>query len=397
MAKKVINGLDILLNDPERLQSLGNRVGYLGHEASVTRDLIPGYLALSKKIGKRLVKLFGPQHGFQTIDQDNMIETAHQNHPLLTIPVYSLYSETRKPTAMMIKDLDTLVIDLQDVGTRVYTYIWTLRNCLEACAEHGVTALVLDRPNPAGGLIIEGNQPLPDWYSFVCMEDIPMRHGLTIAEMAMLLGDRLENSPEIHVIRMEGWKRSFLWKHTRQPWINPSPNLATPESTLVYPGTVLIEGTQLSEGRGTTRSLEQFGHPAIRPFDLLPKIEKSLKQANLSGISLRPVYFKPTFDKHQGQNCGGFFVHVTNPAKARPWMTMQIAIKVIYQEGIIEEFWNKEPYEYKTDAPAMDYINGNPAIRKWIEEDGRPEELRFMQDLAIDRHNDRKQAYLVYE
>lgn len=396
MSIRIQTGLDRLLADQTLLDGLGGRIGYLGHEASVTSGLKPGYLALNELTGKRLSCLFGPQHGFQTLDQDNMQETPHQIHPTLHIPVYSLYSETREPTPEMLADLDTLIVDLQDVGTRVYTYIWTLFLSLRACGRQQVRVVVLDRPNPAGGILMEGNLPLPAWFSFVCLDSLPMRHGMTIGELTRWMLDRMDPRPDCHVVRMSGWQRDWLWKETGLTWINPSPNLATPESALIYPGSVLIEGTTLSEGRGTTRSLEQFGHPRLEPFQMHGVISQGLQAAGQSGMVLRPVVFKPTFDKHARRACGGYQIHVIDPVPFRPWKTFQHILKILYHSGNIDPFWNTDPYEYETRGLAIDYINADPAVRQWIEHNGPARELDEMEHHAITTFNELRKPYLLY-
>jgi len=389
-------GLDKLLNDPELLKNLGNKIGYLGHEASVNRKLEPGYLAINQLIEKRLDRLFGPQHGFASLDQDNMIETSHQVHPSLGIPVFSLYSEIRKPSQEMLEGLDTLIIDLQDVGTRVYTYIWTLYLIMESCKGKDIRILVLDRPNPIDGITIEGNLPQPEWYSFVCMGQIPMRHGLTIGEMALLFNTEFENQVNLEVIPMTGWRRSMHWGDTGLEWINPSPNLPTYSGALVYPGTVLIEGTELSEGRGTTRSLELIGHPKLDPYKLRSILNTELQKSGLSGFALRPTFFKPTFQKHQDKVCGGFQVHCTNQNDFEPWKLMQHIFRVLYHEIKLDKFWHTDPYEYETKGLGIDFINGTPAIRKWIENNGSSEELSELEIDGYKEFEEKREKILLY-
>lgn len=396
MPNKILSGLDKLINDPKTLLNLGNKVGYLGNEASVSSDLEPGYLALYQLIGKRLDKLFGPQHGFASLDQDNMIETAHQIHPVLGIPVFSLYSETRKPTKEMMEGLDTLIIDLQDVGTRVYTYIWTLYLIMEYCKGKDIRILILDRPNPIGGIKTEGNFPLKEWYSFVCMDQIPMRHSLTIGEMARFFNLEFDNQVNLEIIKMQGWKREMQWRDTGLAWVNPSPNLPTYSGSLVYPGTVLIEGTEFSEGRGTTRSLEIFGHPKLDPVKLYTQLNKKLLKAGLSGFVLRPTFFKPTFQKHQDVNCGGFQVHCTNYDEFEPWKLMQHSLRFLYHELKLDKFWSTLPYEYETEGLGIDYINGNPIIREWIESNGTPDDLREIEQQGLKEFEEKKNTILLY-
>lgn len=342
-------------------------IAYLGHSAAVSWRLENGLDELVGLFGKRLVKAFGPQHGFGSVVQDNMIESDHFIHPLRRIPVYSLYGDTRKPTNEMLEGIDTLIIDLQDAGTRVYTYIWTLYLAMEACLGRDIRIIVLDRPNPIGGLMTEGNLPEPEWYSFVCMAPIPMRHGKTVGELAKFFKSLKDWDLDLHVIELEGWERRMLWMDTGRPWINPSPNLPTPEGCLVYPGTVMLEGTTLSEGRGTTRSLEQFGHPDIEPYKIRKDLINYLDKNNLTGFVLRPVWFQPTYQKHAGKVCGGYQIHVTDPEKFRPWKTMLLILKYLYHNTDIRPFWSNLPYEYQFGGLAFDWINGTARVRKWVE------------------------------
>jgi len=363
----VLCGLDILLCSADVQRKVKGSIAYLGHAASVSFDLENGLDELVKLFGKRLIRAFGPQHGFGSAVQDNMVETDHFIHPAYQIPVYSLYGETRKPTGEMLEGIETLIIDLQDVGTRVYTYIWTLYLALEACLGKNIRILVLDRPNPIGGIFVEGSLPDPDWYSFVCMAPLPMRHGMTIGEMALWF-QRLNGwNNDLHIIQMDGWRREMLWKDTGRPWINPSPNLPTHEGALVYPGTVLLEGTVLSEGRGTTRSLEQFGHPVIGPYAIRPGLLEYLDKQKQSGFVLRPVWFQPVYQKFAGQVCGGFQVHVTDPAVFTPWKLMLLVLKYLYHNTGIRPFWSTVPYEYQFSGLSFDWINGTTRVREWVE------------------------------
>lgn len=396
MSNQIQTGLDILLGDKNRLQKLGDHVGYLGHEASVTAKLKPGYLALHESIGSRLDRLFGPQHGFNTLDQDNMIETDHQIHPYLGIPIYSLYTETRDANPAMLKGLDSLIIDLQDVGTRVYTYIWTMYLILKSCLDQQIKVIILDRPNPIGGEKIEGNLPDQSWYSFVCMSQIPMRHGLTIAEMALFFNQEMNHALSIEIIQMKGWKRAMYWADTGLPWVNPSPNLPTPSGTIVYPGSVLIEGTVLSEGRGTTRSLELFGHPTLDPYKMKPILDKQIKAAGLDGYCLRPTSYRPTFDKFSGQICGGFQIHCTDSLKFEPWKLVQHILKILYHNLNLPCFWNTEAYEYETEGLAIDYINGNSDIRRWIENEGTAKELSDLEIMGVEQYQKKIKNILLY-
>ncbi len=396
MPKPVQCGLESLLSDSNLLKSLGEKVAYVGNEASVTLDLTPGNLALHHLIGSRLDRLFGPQHGFFTVDQDNMIETDHQIHPELRIPVYSLYSETRAPSASMLDGLDTILIDLQDVGTRVYTYIWTMFLIMKACRRSSIRIIVLDRPNPIGGLQIEGNLPDESFYSFVCMSKIPMRHGLTIGEMARWFNQTFDHEVNLEIVPMKGWKRWMLWNDTGLPWINPSPNLPTPSGSLIYPGSVLIEGTTLSEGRGTTRSLEIFGHPSLEPYKYYDFIGRELDKSGITSYKLRPTYYKPTFDKFMGQICGGYQIHCTEVSSFRPWSLMQHILRILYNRLDLSDFWISEAYEYETEGLAIDYINGNSEIRLWAERNGSASELLDLESAGVAEYKKSTQESLLY-
>jgi len=376
----VLCGLDILLRSAEVQQKVIGSIAYLGHAASVSCRMENGLDELVGLFGKRVTKVFGPQHGFGSVVQDNMIGTDHFNHPAYKIPVYSLYGETRKPTEDMLQGIDTLIVDLQDVGTRVYTYIWTLHLTMEACTGKNIRIIVLDRPNPIGGQLKEGNLPDPEWYSFVCMAPIPMRHAMTIGEMAFWFKKLNNWDIDLHVINMEGWKREMLWRDTGRLWVNPSPNLSTPEGALIYPGSVLLEGTVLSEGRGTTRSLEQFGHPDIDPYAIRSGLSSYLDNQQQSGFVLRPVWFQPAFHKFAGQVCGGFQIHVTDPVLFTPWKLMLLILKYLYHNTDIHPFWSTAPYEYQFTGLAFDWINGTTRIREWVENpDTGMEELMAME------------------
>jgi uncharacterized protein YbbC (DUF1343 family) len=259
---RVTTGLECLL-DRIRRGAIRGRVGLVCNPASVDAALAHAADRLAHTEGVTLAALFGPQHGFRSDLQDNMIETPHANDTARRIPVYSLYSETREPTAAMLEGLDFLVIDLQDVGTRIYTFVYTMANCLRACARHGVKAIVCDRPNPIGGTRVEGPMLREGWTSFVGQFPIPMRHGLTIGELARLFNDHFGIGADLDVVPMEGWRRDMYFDHTGLPWIMPSPNIPTLDSAIVFPGAVLVEGTMLSEGRGTTRPFELIGAPWI--------------------------------------------------------------------------------------------------------------------------------------
>jgi len=367
---KIKLGID-LINQKKFNKTLIGNVALLAHSASFNQDLCHSAEIIQTSIGKRLIKLFGPQHGFVTDVQDNMVETKDFIHPYFKIPVHSLYGEVRKPTEDMLSDVDTFVIDLQDVGTRVYTYIHTLNYVLESCLEKKIKVVVLDRPNPIGGKIIEGNILDSEFASFVGLHPIPMRHGLTIGEMALYINEYFLNKKcELEVIKMDGWSREYFWGDINRQWILPSPNLPTWEGTIAFVGSVLFEGTNISEGRGTTRSLEIIGHPKLEAFNFSKKFNEVIRKNNLSGMIARPQVFLPTFQKWQGRVCQGIQLHTTNAHQARPWRVGQLLCREIINE-LGEDFsWSKSPYEYQFKGYAIDFINGTDKIRHWAETNG---------------------------
>ncbi len=338
----------------------GRRVGVVSNPASVDAAFCHIVDRVAAQPGVVLAALFGPQHGFHADVQDNMIETGHARHPRLGVPIHSLYSDTREPTAEMFDGLDVLVIDLQDVGTRVYTYIYTMANCLRAARRHGLPVLVCDRPNPIGGEAVEGPVLDPAFASFVGQFPIPLRHGLTIGELARLFNDRFDIGAALEVIPLAGWSRSMYHDDAGAPWVIPSPNLPTLDSAIVYPGAVLLEGTLLSEGRGTTRPFELFGAPGIDPEGLAG----SLNALDLPGMHFRPVTFEPTFQKHAGRPCGGCQIHVTDRRAFRPVLAGVAAIAAC-RETLGDRFgWREPPYEYEHDKLPIDILAGSAALRE---------------------------------
>ena len=351
------------------------------HPASVTADLVSARDVVRRVCGDGLRALFGPQHGFAGEKQDNMIESGHGVDPELGIPVHSLYSETRSPTPEMLEDIDVLLVDLQDVGTRVYTFEWTTALALEACAAAGKEVVVLDRPNPLGGEALEGNLIREGYTSFVGLYPVPMRHGLTLGELAALVnlrmaggdGGAVERSDGVavrcpgrcalRVVPMEGWRRRMLFPDTGLPWVLPSPNMPTFETAVVYPGQVLLEGTNVSEGRGTTRPFEIFGAPWID----LARVRARFARRRLPGVVLRDHAFEPTFHKWAGRVCRGFQLHVTDRAAFRPYATTLALLQDIIAEHRDHFAWKQPPYEYVTDRLPIDVLIGDPAIREAVE------------------------------
>ena len=359
-------GLELALDatpDPIR-NSRG--VGRLSNQASVDRTFRHAADLLHGRDPNRLQKLFSPQHGLWSTQQDNMIETGHGTHPRLHLPIHSLYSETRRPSQQMLDGLDLLVIDLQDVGTRVYTWIWTIVHCLEACVQKGIPVLVLDRPNPLGGELVEGPALDLRYRSFVGLASIPMRHGLTLGELTRCVNDQLGIGAEVHVQAMHGWSRSMLWKDTGRVFVPPSPNLPRLEGVQVYPGQVLLEGTNLSEGRGTTTPFEQWGAPFVDPYQLLA----ILAPRDLEGVTLRPVEFEPTFHKWRGETCRGFWLHVTDAHTFRPYRTTLALLRAVQELWPTESKWRQPPYEYENELTPIDILCGTGDVRQWVEESG---------------------------
>jgi uncharacterized protein YbbC (DUF1343 family) len=350
----------------ESMSFPGQRIGYLSNQASTTREFVHGRIVLQQKYGDQLTCLFSPQHGFFSEKQDNMIESDHTLDSVTGLPIYSLYGEHRKPTAEMFEQLDVLLIDLIDVGTRVYTFLYTMAYCMEMAAQLGKKVVVLDRPNPIGGEQIEGNMLRPDCSSFVGLYPLPMRHGLTFAELALFLNREFGIGADLELVEMKGWKRSMLFRDTGFPWVCPSPNMPTPETALVYPGQVIWEGTNVSEGRGTTLPFEFVGAPFWQHAAMLRKLEET----ELPGCYLRPVVFEPTSGKWMGEACCGFQVHVTNSRTFLPYRTSL----ALLQASILlypDHFQYKQPpYEYEFKRLPMDLILGDQDVRKELE-DGR--------------------------
>lgn len=342
---------------------LTGRLGLMANPASVDANLRHAKALLNEALPGRLTALFSPQHGFFAEKQDNMVESADFMDPDLRVPVFSLYGETRIPTRRMMDTIDTLVIDLQDAGTRVYTFIYTMSYCMEAAREYGKRVVVLDRPNPVNGTTVEGNLLTPEWASFVGRYPIPMRHGLTIGELALLFNNHFGIGCDLTVIPMEGWHRSMMFDHTGLPWVAPSPNLPTPASALVYPGQVIWEGTNISEGRGTTRPFEYFGAPFLDTRAVASRIKPEF----LKGAVLRPMIFEPTCHKWQGEPCRGFQIHPVDPGLYRPYTASLALLQAIVEVHGDSFGWKAPPYEYEHVRMPIDLILGDQAVRKRIE------------------------------
>ncbi len=358
----VKTGLEIFLRK-KRSKIRDERWGLLCNPASVDRHLNHARQCIANTFPGRLKAIYSPQHGLFAEKQDNMIESDDRMDPLLGLPVFSLYGSTRIPDQRMLAPIDTLLIDLQDVGTRVYTFIYTVSYCLEAAAKQGKRVIILDRPNPIGGIEVEGNCLDSQYSSFVGRYPIPMRHGMTIGEITQLFNEHFDIGCELEVIPMEGWQRSMQFCDTGLPWVPPSPNLPTPTSALVYPGQVLWEGTNVSEGRGTTQPFEVFGAPY---FDL-QKIRNAIDPDILQGTILRPLEFEPTANKWQHQRCLGFQVHVTNPRTVHPYRFSMGLLQAAVMCHPDKFEWKAPPYEYEFEKRPIDLIIGSQTIRKQLE------------------------------
>ena len=350
-----------------------------------------------KLFGDRVKKVYGPQHGFVTDVQDNMIETDHFTHPYFNLPIYSLYSETRVPTDEMLAGIDHLFVDMQDVGTRIYTYIYTMTHLLEKCAELDIEVIILDRPNPINGVQTEGNILNTKFSSFVGRHELPVRHGLTMAEVALIHQKYFfDKSCNLKIIEMENWQREMYFEKTGLPWVMPSPNLPTVEGCIPFVGTVLYEGTNISEGRGTTRSLEIVGHPKIEPWSFKQKLDDIFSKTDLSGFFLRPINYQPTFQKHAGISCGGYQIHVTDRACFQPWKTCQVLLQALVQELGSEFHYKKDPYEYGEDLNPMDMINGDDRFREFYEKNQSYDQLLKLESENQDTFTQRRNSILLY-
>jgi uncharacterized protein YbbC (DUF1343 family) len=368
-------GIDRLLDDPALRKPLtGRRVALLAHPASVTGDLVHSLDALAALGDIKLAAAFGPQHGLRGDKQDNMIESPDFNDPVHGIPVFSLYGDVRRPTAAMMDGFDVLLVDLQDLGCRIYTFITTLRYVLEEAAKYGKTVWILDRPNPAGRPV-EGLRLRPGWESFVGAGALPMRHGLTLGELAHWFVATLRLDVDYRVVAMEGWEPAKApghgWPLGERTWINPSPNAPNLWMARCYAGTVMLEGTTLSEGRGTTRPLELFGAPDLDADRLVAEM-RALAPQWLQGCRLRTGWFEPTFHKHAGRLCAGIQIHVEDAAYGhdafRPWRLVALAFKALRRLWPDYPLWRDFPYEYEHNRLAIDLINGSELLRRWVDD-----------------------------
>lgn len=398
-------GIDSLLTRPELARELaGRRIALLAHPASMTGDFQHSLDALANHSGIRLTAAFGPQHGMRGEKQDNMKETEDYIDPVYQIPVFSLYGDVRRPNAKMLDTFDVILIDLQDVGTRIYTFLTTLLYVLEECGRAGKTVWVLDRPNPAGRPV-EGSLLRPGWVSFVgAAEGLPMRHGLTLGEAAVWFRKKLNINVDLKVVAMENYKPNegpgYGWPLGERSWVNPSPNASTLNMARAFPGTVLIEGTLLSEGRGTTRPLETLGGPDLDMPRILTTME-SLAPQWMRGCRIRPCYFQPTFQKHAGAIISGFQIHTDDRAydheRFQPYRLVSLWLKAIREVHSGYAIWRDFHYEYEQNRLAFDLINGGPQLREWVDDpQAKPGDLEAICAPDEKQWTEERREFLLY-
>jgi len=382
--ENALEGADALFGD--------ERVGLICNQASVDHCFRHAADLFSQHPRINLTTLFGPQHGIRGDVQDNMIESGHGTDKRTGLPVYSLYSETRKPTSEMLRDVDVLVFDLQDVGCRVYTFIYTMALAMEACKENGKRFIVLDRPNPINGIDVEGSLLEEGHESFVGLYPIPMRHGMTAGELAEMFNQLFAIGCDLQVVPMSGWSRDLFYDETDGPWVMPSPNMPTVDTAVVFSGTVYFEGTAISEGRGTTRPFEIVGGPYVDSS----RLASSLEALNLPGVVFRPIEFIPTFQKCVDRNCGGVFLHVTDRRVFKPVLTGLAVVKSIIENHRDDFLWKDPPYEYEYDRNPFDVIAGNLSVRRICEGGGSIEDLREDCEKDVDGFKRLKERFHIY-
>ena len=383
-------GLEKVLDEKINLLTSA-RVGLICNQASINKDFEHAADLFFKNKNINLVKLFGPQHGIRGDVQDNMVETEHSIDAETNLPIFSLYSETREPTEEMIEDLDILVFDLQDVGCRIYTFIYTMALAMKICAKYNKKFIVCDRPNPINGVDVEGNILEKGEESFVGMYPIVVRHGLTVGELAKFFNKEFDINCDLEVVEMDGWQREFFYDDTTLPWVMPSPNIPTVDTTIVFPATVIFEGTEISEGRGTTRPFEILGAPFIEA----EKLTNTLNGYNLGGVKFRAANFIPTFQKNAGKVCGGTFLHITDREKFKPVITGLRILQTIIELYPYKYKWKKTPYEYEFDRNAFDVIVGTKKIRNFLE-NGEFEKIKELFSKDEIKFNRKRSNYLMY-
>lgn len=385
-------GIQRLLEAPQNYISPSERVGLVCNQATVDHTFSHAADLFFEREGINLTTLFGPQHGIRGDVQDNMIETDHSRDRHTGLPVYSLYSETRQPTEGMVEDVDALVFDLQDIGCRVYTFMYTMAYSMQTCARLGKRFIVMDRPNPINGVDVEGNILEPGHESFVGLYPIPMRHGLTMGELAKLFNEEFGIGCDLTVVECEGWKREQFYDETGAPWVMPSPNMPTVDTAVVFPGAVYFEGTRLSEGRGTTRPFETIGAPYIDSRDF----SMAMNDLKLPGVRFRAVDFIPTFQKCEGESCGGVFLHVTERREFEPVFTGLAMVKKLIELYGDKVEWKEPPYEYVYDRNPFDVIAGSLEVRRLCEGEGSYEDLRRSCVQGADLFREVKERHHLY-
>jgi len=389
--ERVRLGVEILLDEKIRFIK-GRRVGLVCNQASVLPDLTHVADVFGERTDFQLTTLFGPQHGIRGDVQDNMIETPHTIDARTGVPVYSLYSETREPTEEMLANLDTIVFDMQDVGCRIYTFIYTMANCMRAAKKFGKNVIVCDRPNPIGGVAVEGNVTETEFTSFVGQFEIPTRHGMTCGELAKCFNEHFGIGCELEVVAMEGWRREMWGDETGLPWVLPSPNIPTVDTCVVFPATVHVEGTELSEGRGTTKPFELNGAPFIDPYAWTAELTKY----NFAGVAFRHSFFRPTFQKWADKTCGGLQIHVTDRNAFTPVIIGIAMIKTAYDLYTEHFQWKQSAYEYVFDKNPFDVVCGTDKIRKAIESGASLEEIERSWHQGLKEFMGIREGYLIY-
>jgi uncharacterized protein YbbC (DUF1343 family) len=388
---KVLTGLDVFQRDYwKKLQ--GRRLGLLSNQASLDRHLKSAKEIISSLLPNQLKVLFGPQHGYGGEDQDNMVETDHAFDRDLNIPVFSLYSKVREPSKEVLDLIDVFIIDLQDVGTRVYTFASTMLNCLRAMAESSKKVLILDRPNPLGGKLIEGNLLKPELYSFVGPFSLPMRHGLTMGEMARFFDHAFQIESDLEIVPMSGWDRRMQWADTHNKWIMPSPNMPLADTAQVYPGQVIWEGTNLSEGRGSCRPFEVFGAPYLDTA----RVRQTLSPDSTSGCYLQEISFRPTFNKWEGEICHGFMIHILDSSTYRPYRTSLALLASIIDIHREQFAWKEPPYEYEYKKLPIDLILGDLSLRRGIEKGEKLFQIEETWTKDLSDFIERRNPFLLY-
>lgn len=384
-------GLEVLLEkQTERIQ--GKRVGIILHPSSINSQFQHALHLLASHNDVQLTAVFGPQHGVRGETQDNMVEWQDYQDTTTHLPTYSLYGKTRSPTKKMLSEIDVLLFDIQDIGSRYYTYIWTMALAMKACKTEDKTFIVLDRPNPINGIDVEGNVLHPNFSSFVGIYPIAVRHGMTTGELALYFNKHFDINCKLEVVTMEGWERQMFFEDTGLPWVLPSPNMPTVRTAMVYPGMCLLEGTNISEGRGTTRPFELSGAPWIDPYIMV----KQLNRMNLPGVFFRPTYFTPTFHKWSQQMVGGVQIHVLDRQIFRPFLT-GLSLTQLYRELGKDQFqWKAPPYEYEYEKLPFDILCGTNQIRQQIESGKNPREIEQTWSFDLKKFKQTRKDYLLY-